>query len=198
MAGRPAAHVARAVGIAPQTLDGYLRGAIPGADRAVALADELKVDVRWLVTGEDPRAGRAGAGGDDWVILPRYDLYDFSGPEKPAPVEEVAVRRDWLAGVARATTGLWLTDMPSNAMPEIGREGDSLVCQDVTPPLVEGRAYAVLLDGRPVIRRISMRPEGLVLKAGDPAIDPITLTGEDVEALTPLGRVLGAISLKVV
>lgn len=189
---RTPAQVARAVGIAPQTLDGYLKGATPSADRALALADELTVDLRWLVSGSGD--ARATASGDDWVTLPRYDLYDFTGPEKPVPVEEIPLQRTSLDGRTRYTQGLWLAYLPDDATPDLGREGDMIVCRNPDPPLVEGRTYAFLLDGRPVVRKLSIRPEGLVLKAGDPGIDPVTVPPDNAETLVPLGHVVVSIS----
>lgn len=199
MVGVSQAELARNLGVSTSLVNDWRRGSIPSGATIFAVGEALDVDPRWLATGEDWRAQSPRHGGDDWVVLPRYDLYDFTGPEKPVPIEDVPVRRDWLAGLTRATTELWLTDMPSNAMPEVGREGDSLVCQNTRLPLVEGGAYAFLLHGRPLVRRLSgFRPNGLVLKADAPDIDPLELEGDEAEAVIPLGRVLAAMSLKPV
>src|SRR5690606_37019417 len=145
----------------------------------------------WLILGE--AAGPAPADDSDRLVLPRYDLFQFSEYGKPAPEEMVPLRREWLMGV-RATSGLWLADMPADVT-DVAREGDTLVCQDVSPPLVDGRTYIFLLDGRPIVRRVQFRPEGLLLKTGDPAIEPILLSEDRLEHLFPVARVLGSITL---
>lgn len=199
MDGRKAAEVARAIGMKPQTLDAYLRGAIPSADRALLIADALAVNVRWLITGRGPReSAESPRADDDWRELPRYDLFRFGEEGRPEPEEMVRIRRDWISRLARAAADPWLAEMPSDAMPDIGREGDLVLCEDVRPPLVDGRVYVFLVDSRPIVRRLQARPEGLLLKASAPDVDPIMVRAEDVESLVPVGRVLGSISLQAV
>jgi transcriptional regulator with XRE-family HTH domain len=201
LSGRPAAPLARDAGIAPQTFDGYLKGAIPAADRAFAIADALGVDPRWLVMGVGERApapiGESEDG--DWLLLPAYDVAGFGEYGKPEPRERVRIRRDWLMGVnVRMTDSLWLTDMPGDAMPEVAREGQMLVCQDPAATLMDGRVYIFLLDGRPLVRKVYMRPEGLMLTTNDRNIEPIILTEDRADQLIPVARVLAAINLSPV
>lgn len=192
--------VARRVGKRRQLVSEWALGKkVPGADNALSLADALTVSPRWLIRGVGPREiTTSNQAPDDWIVLPRYDLFSFDGEAMPQPVEEVPVRRDWLITVARTVNGLWLAEMPSDAMPEIGREGSTIICRDVDLPLADGRVYAFLLDGRPIVRRIRVRPEGLVLNAGDASIEPIPLSPEQLEQLVPIGRVLAAINLQPV
>ena len=63
----PAA-VARAAGFTKQTMDGYLKGSMPSADRAIALADALDVPLRWLITGKDEAAPLKE--GDEVAVIP--------------------------------------------------------------------------------------------------------------------------------
>ncbi len=180
----------------PQTLDGYLKGAIPSADRALALADELKVDPRWLITG----AGRARPDAEaesEVVLLPRYDLGAFGEYGKPEPSERIPVQRDWLGRWRSAADSLWLAESPGGVS-DVADEGEALLCRDPDPHLVDGQVYIFLLDHRPLIRRVSLRPEGLTLKSGSGDLDPIVLRPDQAEHLIPIGRVLAALSLKPV
>ncbi len=194
---RKPAEVARATGIPAQTLDIYLKGSAPRADRAYALADELGVNPRWLVLGEGQQRA-VEESDDDWLVLPRYDLQRFEVDHLPEPVEMMRIRREWLSRAVRTPGRLWVVELLSDAMPDIGKEGDMVLCEDFTPPLADGRVYAFLLDGRPIVRSVQARPDGLVLKAGSPAIDPITLTGEQLDQLVPIGRVVAAINLQAI
>ena len=92
---RKPAEVARAVGVAPQTLDGYLKGAMPSADRAFTLAQELGVNPLWLVIGNGPQ--RPTDGDSDWLVVPRYDLRSFEDDVSPEPIGTERIRRDWIA-----------------------------------------------------------------------------------------------------
>src|SRR3546814_20423833 len=85
--------------------------------------------------------------------------------------------------------------MPSDSMPDIAREGGMILCEDVDGELMDGRVYIFMLDWRPLVRRVAIRPEGIVLKASDPSIDPFTISrdhqphiGDD---LVPIARILG-------
>lgn len=182
--------------MAPQTLDGYLRGAMPSGDRLFALADVLKVNPRWLVTGAGPMDEAVPEADPDIVTLPRFDIFAFDEHGKPEPSSYVTMRMDWLLRSARTVAGLWIADMPSDSLPEVAKEGDGLICQDVDQ-LVDGRTYIFLLDGRPIVRKLQIRPEGLVLKAGGGS-DPIIISGERTEHLIPIGRVVAAIALNTV
>lgn len=177
-----------------------MAGSVPTADTLFRLADALGVDARWLATGIGEAGGQVPVRSEDkdWVKLPRRDLFDFRDGVIPEPVEQVAIRRDWLAVAVRSSGPLWLADMPSDAMPDVAREGDTIVCREPDRPLADGRVYVLLLDGQPIVRRVQLRPEGIVLKAGDPSIDPITLPADRLDQLVPIGRVLAAMTLQAV
>ncbi|MDP1962024.1 MAG: LexA family transcriptional regulator, partial [Reyranella sp.] len=194
------AQLARDVGVGKQSPTDWTRGTMPAGDTLFRVADALGVDARWLATGIGEAGGQVAAQGDDagWVRLPRLDLFAFREGIRPDPVEQVPIRRDWLAMAARSSAPMWVADMPSDAMPDVAREGDAIVCREPDRPLADGRVYVLLLDGQPIVRRVQLRPEGVVLKAGDPSIDPITLAADRLDQLVPIGRVLAAMTLQAV
>lgn len=194
LSGRNQSEVARALEIAGSTLHRYLGGAMPAADTALRLARTLNVQPEWLIEGTGPMRPGAeiiGVGGDV-VLLPRYDLFAFSEHGKPEPVGHLALPATWLAQSMRSTTGLWLAEMPNDALPSLAREGDTLICRDADPVLQDRRVYIFLLDGRPIVRRAFVKADGLQLR-GETHDDTIFIGLHEAEHLRPAGRVLSAI-----
>lgn len=125
--------------------------------------------------------------------MPHYDLFAFKSPTPPRPLERVPVRRDWLLRVA----GSWVTEMPNDAMRLTAARGDLILCMPVGD-LRDRKVYAFLLDGRPLIRAVELKADGLALVAENTAIDPITPTPEQLKQLTPIGLVVGSVKFHAV
>lgn len=198
LGGRGLPWLAGQTGEKVSTLHEYRKGRIPRADKAMSIADALGVSPRWFLSGAGPKHEGATDDNAELVELPAYELSEFTEHGKPAPSGRVPLRRDQLQPIARSFDGLWTAIMPTAEMPDVAREGDTLILQNVQPPLQDGRVYALLLDGRPVIRRIQNRPEGLRLSATGAGIDPVLLSGDDIERLVPVGRVLAAVNVAAV
>lgn len=193
------AQLAREIGVGKQSISDWLKGSMPAADVVFRLADALKVDPRWLATGFGQELSPDAATEDsDWVKLPRLDLFGFREGQRPEPIELVPIRRSWLAASARSNAPMWLADLPSDAMPDVGREGDTIVCREPDSPLADGRVYVFLLDDRPIVRRVQVRPEGLMLKASDTSVEPVTLAPDRLDQLVPVGRVVAALTMHAV
>lgn len=185
--------VAERSGLSRQIISEYANGQkVAGADNLFAIADALGVYARWLLRGEGPQAANLPT--DDMVQLPRYDLFEFGEHGKPAPSETVPLPAAWLRAAVKTTTALWLAEMPSDAMPSLAREGELLVCRDPEPQLQDRRVYIFLLDGRPLVRRAFVRPEGLQLRSEDDS-DTIVIAPQNLEQVIPVGRVLSAIAI---
>lgn len=191
MGGLPAATVARNAGLRPQMIDKYLKGTMPGADKAIRLAHALDVPVEWLITGETPasRAGLIAADEADWVIVPHYRLGDFTETGKPEPIETVPLRKDWLNRNARASSNLWLTELPATLIEGIGEEGDTILCRDCQVKEGEG-SYLYLWDGLPIVRRFEAPKLGL----GE--AQPHGWEAEDPPGMRIVARILGTIKLR--
>lgn len=192
--GRKLAVVARAIGVAPSTMQRYLGGSMPAADIGIRLARELDVQFEWLIEGIGGRD--VGGAPEDSVVLPRYDINFLREYGKPDADDLVTIPRSWLGRVGGSASGLWLTEMPGDAMPDVASAGQAIVCKDPEQPLQDGRVYIFLLDGRLLARRVLIRPDGLLLKAGDPAIDPMQLGPDQLEQFIPVARVIAAIDVK--
>ncbi len=189
------AQLADMSGVSRQLVSEYANGQkVAGADNLFAIADSLGVYARWLLRGEGPvDVSGTDAGAEDVVPIPRYDVFSFDEFGRGEPTEIASVPR-WLIAQLRSATGLWLAEMPSDALPEVAAEGDTIVCRDPDSPLQDRRVYIFLMDGRPIVRRVQVRSDGLLLSGSSPD-DEITLRPDELDRLTPAGRVLGAITL---
>lgn len=197
--GRVLAQIAKAADVAPSTLQRYLGGAMPAADIAFRLARAIGVRAAWLIEGEEPKLDQlptsatvVGLAGDV-AIVPRYDLFAFGEYGKPEPAETLALPTSMLAR-ARITAGIWVAEMPSDAFPSLAGEGELLICRDPEQSLQDRRIYVFLIDGRPIVRRVFVRPDGLQLGSENES-DTMLVTPHELEAVTPIARVVSAISI---
>lgn len=185
--------LADASGISRQLVSEYLSGKkIAGADNLFSLADCLGVQARWLLRGDGDRERALRPEQVDHLI-PRFDLFRFSEHGKPEPSEMISIP-DAILQALRVRSGLWLAEMPSSAMPSLAHEGELLVCRDPEETLQDRRIYIFLINGRPIVRRVFVRHEGLQLRSENDA-DDILITPHDLEMLTPIARVVSAISV---
>lgn len=191
MAGLPAATLARNAGLRPQMINKYLTGVMPGADKAIRLAHALDVPVEWLITGATPaRPSRLIAADEaDWVMVPHYRLGEFTETGKPEPIETVPLRKDWLNRNARASSGLWLTELPPTQIEGLGEEGDTILCRDATVKEGEG-TYLYFFDGIPVVRQFQVPKLGMAEPPG------WTWEPEEPPGLRVVARILGTIKLR--
>jgi transcriptional regulator with XRE-family HTH domain len=188
------ASLARATGIKPQTLDNYLKGGMPGADKVVKIAQVLDVPVEWLVTGQVTRPSNVMIAAEmaDWVVVPHYRLAEFTESAKPDPIESVPLRKDWLNRNARSSTNLWLTELPST-IEGVGEEGDTILCRDAETHYQEG-VYLYFFDGMPMVRKVSGPTPGQFGENTTPWLAQV----EENPGLRLVARVLGTIKLRPV
>lgn len=191
------AELSRATNISRQRINEYLAGPkVPAAATLFPLADALGVQPRWLVRGEGPMSIPKPGIDDGMIHLPHYELSRISTDGLGEPDDTIAVPPELLMRSIGTTRDLFVTDMPSDALPEIARAGETIVCQKFKAPLGDGKFYVFLFDGQPVVRRVEIRPEGLVLRAGDPTFAPIEVVGDLLDHLSTIARVLGALRLQ--
>lgn len=164
---------------------------MPGADTMLRIARALDVPVEWLITGEHPakRPGLIAADEADWVIVPRYRLSEFTEIAKPDPVETVPLRKDWLNRNARASNGLWLTELPPTTIEGLGEEGDTILCRDVSVKEGEG-TYLYFYDGMPLVRQFK------VPKIGMAEAPSWGWEADDPPGMRVVARILGTIKLR--
>lgn len=193
MQGVKAVDLARGTGIPAQTIDGYKNGAMPSADRALAIADFLSVEFRWLIAGVGSKYGEKRNAIGEFIDVPQYDITKFTEFGKPDP-ETVSIPASLLRDAARGIDGgIWLAKMPTALRP-LAQEGDLLICRDANEAIQDRRFYIFLFDGRPVVRRTLFTPDGLQLRGEDDG-DATTIAPHDLEHIRPVARVLSAITV---
>jgi transcriptional regulator with XRE-family HTH domain len=155
--GRSQIWLAEATGLSRSTINDYVKGAIPSADRAFMIADALGVSAEWLVTGRDASLRRLETGQDD-VLLARVSHSDLMrGMDAPlrtrirmvGPALEYA-----FLDYGKDYRFLFLTTMPAGGPPEVAAEGE-LVIGARAAELLPGTHYFVRVTDRLEVRLLS-------------------------------------------
>lgn len=68
--------IGRALGVKKQTADRWMGDGQPAADTVFSIADTLKVDPRWLATGQESQSARAGIDQQELEFLANYRVAD--------------------------------------------------------------------------------------------------------------------------
>lgn len=122
--------------------------------------------------------------------------YDFEGGfESFAPVirETYPVRRDWLNNQIGSTTGLWLTEMPSDDLPHIAHAGETVICRN-SADLRPGRAFILGVDGQLIARQLRRRDDSVVFLNDAEDAAPIYQDDDYI----PMGQILARYGLSKV
>src|SRR3546814_18053667 len=87
--------------------------------------------------------------------------------------------------------------MPTDVLPEVARVGDTIVCEDAGPDIIEGKVYVFIRDGAIFVRRISISAEGYLLTASAQSTPQtyIPYRGDEpapAETFIPIARVLSS------
>lgn len=179
LAGRDMAWLHRKTGIPTSTLWEYGRGKFPKADKAVDIAEALGTTVEWLFGQREARPNAlVSVDNADWVSLPRFDLRQLSDSGKGDPVEAVPFRRDWLNRRLLTSSGLWLTELPSDYDALDLAEGDAVICSDIVAGAGPEEKWICIFRGAgaPFVGVYRSRPS---LNLADEIITPADLaTGE--------------------
>ncbi|MGP1283800.1 MAG: S24 family peptidase [Parasphingopyxis sp.] len=194
--------IASAIGIPKTTMGRIWKGEnLPDSAALFPLSDLLQVSPRWLLYGGNSR-NLVDAPDMDWATLPVHDLAGITGSEKGTAIDTMPIRRDWIERKLRAADDLWLTEMPDDLLGDIAGEGDILICRDIEPresELIDGSVYIVMLNGQPIIRRITFEAHAILLSTSSGRVPPIRVPRAEPPALDrsirPIARVLGALTL---
>lgn len=196
--GLKQSEIAKQLGIPKTTMGRIWNGEnLPDSAILFPLSDLLDISPRWLLYGgsEAPLPDTR----DDWLSLPHFEFARISARGKGEPTGMVPLSRNWLEGLAGNDGDLWLTEMPNDLLADIAGEGDAILCSDIQADigaLSDGRIYLLLLDGQPLIRRVSFAPEAILLSTSSARVPPIRLARSDSErAIHPVARVRGALRL---
>lgn len=158
------------------------------------LAQAYGLNPAWLGGGRGiPRLGPATRADDGFERVPkvRARLCAGSGSfETEGQVEGwYSFRSDWLRARGNPA-GMVLMSVVGNSMePEI-REGDTVLVDQSRSDVLAGGIYAVGVEDTVMVKRIEKLPGQLVLRSDNPDYDPILLSGDQLDSVRVIGRVL--------
>jgi phage repressor protein C with HTH and peptisase S24 domain len=172
----------------------------PNAELLAAVAAQVDVNLRWLLTGQEAGPGTAGAtvevGGESLVLIPFYDVQASAGAGSLVQQERLrgrlAFRADWVFGelkVAPKSLAL-ITAMGDSMQPTIGH-GDLLLL-NIHETHVSGDAiYALQMQDVLLIKRVQLLVDGmLVIRSDNPAYGEQRVRLEEGAAPRIVGRVV--------
>lgn len=177
------------------------KDAVPKA-WVLAVSRRTGADADWLEFGRPGRgrpawsAPQDGGGGEDegrFAAVPKVRARLSAGGgsfETAGEVESVyPFRRDWLRRKGNPAS-MVLMDVVGNSMePEI-RHGDTVLLDQGQTAVVAHAVYAVGVEDTVLVKRVEKRPGALVLLSDNKDYAPIVLSGDELEALRVIGRVL--------
>ncbi|WP_038027151.1 helix-turn-helix transcriptional regulator [Synechococcus sp. PCC 7336] len=193
-------------GLSDTSLRSYLKGtAVPGIDKAIAIAETAAVSLQWLIAGEGPmqlQGDGAIADSEDYVCIPLVDAEASAGAgilvREEDITEAIAFERQWLRSKLGASpAGLSLITVNGDSMAPTLVDGDTIFVDRQVSELRDG-IYVFQMDGDLLVKRLQKLPGSLVSVISDnPKFPPFTIDmNSSDKGLTIIGRYRGRISFE--
>jgi phage repressor protein C with HTH and peptisase S24 domain len=168
------------------------KDAVPRA-WVLAVSRRARVDPDWLEFGRGTGRGTPVAEAAPYVAVPKVRTRLSAGGgsfETGGEVEGYySFRRDWLRRKGHPES-MVLMDVVGNSMEPELRHGDmTLIDQSQTAVVAHG-VYAVGVEDTVLVKRVEKRPGSLVLLSDNRDYAPIVLSGDELDALRVIGRVV--------
>lgn len=208
--GRTAKWLSGQTGISTSTLSDYLKGKMPGADKAMLIAKALGVSVESLFGESDQVSAKPIADqqlgwrglpvepSDDLVEIAEIDLrYGLGGTfvdsHDAIESEQRQFSRAWLQRVTDSPPALlfWARGQGNSMSPTIEDGEIVLIDRSQTSPLMDDLIFACALGEIGMIKRLRPRTDHVKLLA-DNANVPDELAGPD-DHLQIIGRVVAVV-----
>ena len=190
-------------------------GAIPTADYLIKIQEVTGCDLNWLLTGQgSPYMNKGQAvevlrthtdgtatdtlgnpiNLDEFVFIPRYDVYAAAGHGYPAeddkPLFCMAFRRYWIENyVTRQLDKLSVIAVKGDSMEGVLNHGDNILVNHAETTPRDG-LYVIRIDNHLFVKQIQKLPGKLLVKSANPVYEPfeIDLT-DDNQNVAIIGRV---------
>ncbi|MGK7908884.1 MAG: S24 family peptidase [Synechococcus sp.] len=190
----------RRAGLSDTSLRSYLKGAaVPGIDKAVAMAETAGVELQWLVTGEGDM--REGSNEQDFIGIPLVDAEVSAGPGilvREENLQEVmAFDRQWLRSkLGSSPDNLTLVTVSGDSMAPTLMDGDTIFVDCQVNELRDG-IHVFQMNGDLLVKRLQKLPGSMVSVISDnPKFQTFTVDMNDFDnQLSIIGRYRGKISL---
>jgi len=173
-------------------------GAIPTADYLIKIQEVTGCDLNWLLTGKgapyigkEQAAERTHTGGtatdtlgnpvnlDEFVFIPRYDVYAAAGHGYPAeddkPLFCMAFRRYWIENyVTRQLDKLSVIAVKGDSMEGVLNHGDNILINHAETEPRDG-LYVLRIGNDLFVKRVQRMPGKLLVTSANPHYAPFEI-----------------------
>jgi phage repressor protein C with HTH and peptisase S24 domain len=171
-------------GISDSSLRGYLKGAMPGADIALKIAEVAKVDLKWLIAGtgskeiKPPKDAFEGGALDsrgrivnEIAFIPRLDVQASAGMGSLVVSEDtvdiLAFNRNWLRERSINAVAARVLDVKGDSMEPTIRDGDILVVDTSITQVRDNAIYVIIYAGNVLVKRVHLKRDGSLTLISD-------------------------------
>ena len=192
----------------------WYEGGLPNAETLIKIRESTGCDLNWLLTGKgspyidndqavEVRTHSDGTATDtlgnpvnldEFVFIPRYDVYAAAGHGYPAeddkPLFCMAFRRYWIENyVTRQLDKLSVIAVKGDSMEGVLNHGDNILVNHAETTPRDG-LYVIRIDNHLFVKQIQKLPGKLLVKSANPVYEPfeIDLT-DDNQNVAIIGRV---------
>lgn len=211
----PVGEMARKINRSTKQLARYLGGAdIPlGVLGEIAFATGLPID--WLVSGfqvtedqvlarlqidetnlsaPDPRQGEDPQLGQEFAMIPRYEVAVSAGAGSVAltetAAEQIAFRRDWLKEIGVSPAFAQMLSANGDSMEPLIPDGALMLVDTSIREVLNGCIYVIVMDGDLLVKRVHRRiDQTIALISENPRYAPEIVSSSVLEKLHIVGRV---------
>lgn len=202
--GMSQAELARQSRVSQPTISDLESGAQTGTKKAPELANALKVDLNWLLTGRgemEPRpARRAGVEGDErHVFVPKVKGAVLSaGPGKVSwEHEEVdhshGFQRTWMRDKGLNPERCRIIEIAGDSMSPYLQDGDVVLVSLASREIRSGEVYAIAVGDELRVKRLNRRADGgldIISDNPSPQYPTEHIDPRSVERVNVIGKVV--------
>lgn len=192
----------------------WYEGGLPNAETLIKIRESTGCDLNWLLTGKgspyidndqavEVRTHSDGTATDtlgnpvnldEFVFIPRYDVYAAAGHGYPAeddkPLFCMAFRRYWVENyVTRQLDKLSVIAVKGDSMEGVLNHGDNILVNHAETTPRDG-LYVIRIDNDLFVKQIQKLPGKLLVKSSNPAYEPFEIDlNDDSQNVAIIGRV---------
>lgn len=195
--------LARQVGVAPASVNGWLSGTTKSlkAETANKAAAVLGVSANWLISGKGEMkesTAHEPQTNEDTVTLKKYDVEASCGPgseplDCESRVEEIVVTRSWFNANISAlrTDGYDLVTASGDSMEPTFTDGDILIIDTLEKDMRRrDGCYVFFYDGQLYAKRVQLTPAGFLVISDNPLYKTFTIPYDSCILPTVFGRIV--------
>lgn len=192
----------------------WYEGGLPNAETLIKIRESTGCDLNWLLTGkgspyidnDQAVEVRTHSDGtvtdtlgnpinlDEFVFIPRYDVYAAAGHGYPAEDDKslfcMAFRRYWIENyVTRQLDKLSVIAVKGDSMEGVLNHGDNILVNHAETTPRDG-LYVIRIDNDLFVKQIQKLPGKLLVKSSNPAYEPFEIDlNDDSQNVAIIGRV---------